>query len=198
VKLVCIGDAKIDYVSLVKLEPDAMDTTECYLESALYPDSTDVADNLRSIDANYADFHYGDRILLTYTAPPGPDSGLVRDFVVVSKGYYTPDTTYGGPQARIVKPPLRLELLAIQPNPTRQGIDIRFQIPEKRPVNLKVYDASGKQVRILFRAKSQKPGVYTISWDGKDNRGRRVPSGVYFIRLNSEKESKLRKVIMLR
>jgi len=85
--------------------------------------------------------------------------------------------------------------ITITPNPMRDYIRIKLNNLQNERVSIKIYDATGKLIKTLTKTENLKP---YISWDGKDNRGRRVPSGVYFIRLNSEKESKLRKVIMLR
>ena len=63
-------------------------------------------------------------------------------------------------------------------------------------VQLKIYDILGREIRILLDEK-QAPGSYSITWDGRDNKGLRVAAGVYFVRLTVGKatQSKLLTVI---
>jgi flagellar hook assembly protein FlgD len=49
-------------------------------------------------------------------------------------------------------------------------------------VALEVFDLSGRFARTLV-SRIQKPGAYSAHWDGTDDRGRKLPSGVYFVRL---------------
>ncbi|RKY91388.1 hypothetical protein DRQ15_05105 [candidate division KSB1 bacterium] len=49
-------------------------------------------------------------------------------------------------------------------------------------VSLKVYNLLGQQVRTLVD-EVEKPGYYTVHWDGRDDQGLELPSGVYFYRL---------------
>jgi Cohesin domain/FlgD Ig-like domain/Dockerin type I domain len=59
---------------------------------------------------------------------------------------------------------------------------IRYQLPKESSVKLQIYDLRGYVVRTLVNAK-MKAGEATTAWDGKDEAGDRVPSGVYFYRL---------------
>jgi len=64
-----------------------------------------------------------------------------------------------------------------------------------------VYNLLGKEVKTLVD-KSQKGGHYEVSWDGKDEKGREVGSGIYFCRLKVEgdrlKATKAKKMVLLR
>ena len=112
---------------------------------------------------------------------------------------YEGDTTYsGGPQGKRVKGLRVFKLYQSYPNPTTRSTVIRFQIPVKTSVSLKVYDVTGRLVRTLTRAQSLEPGVYTVEWDGRSDRGLRVPSGVYFYRLVTEGYRATRKLVWVR
>jgi flagellar hook assembly protein FlgD len=64
-------------------------------------------------------------------------------------------------------------------------------------VSAAVYDIRGRLVRVLV----DRPigaGRHTVHWDGKDEHGDRVASGVYFVRLDVGSESEVRKLTILR
>ena len=77
--------------------------------------------------------------------------------------------------------PLVLEprLYNAAPCPSRGRTVLRYQVPRPMHVTLKIYDAAGRTVRTLLD--SQRPaGVYNLTWDGCDQRGRISPNGIYF------------------
>jgi hypothetical protein len=120
----------------------------------------------------------------------------VRDFILITTGYYT---TSGGPQAieAIHKIPPVYFLSHGYPNPFLSHISIRYGIPCKTQLSVKVYDASGRLVRDLVEGHVQ-PGYHRITWKGDDSRGRHLPSGTYFIRMESEDFKSTRKVVLMR
>jgi hypothetical protein len=73
-------------------------------------------------------------------------------------------------------------LLQNSPNPFNPTTAISYEIPGRGFVDLRVYDVSGKLVRTLV-AGEKTTGPHTIVWDGADNTGRRMVSGVYLYRL---------------
>jgi len=83
------------------------------------------------------------------------------------------------------------------PNPFRGGTDISYQLPSFTHVSLRVYDVSGRLVRIL-KDGEEPAGFYTAVWDRKDERGRDVASGVYFYRYVTPLFEETRKMVVLR
>ncbi|MCA9754003.1 MAG: T9SS type A sorting domain-containing protein, partial [Gemmatimonadetes bacterium] len=83
------------------------------------------------------------------------------------------------------------------PNPFSGSTAIRFALPEKAPVSLRVYDVSGRLVRTLVNAPLD-AGRHAVTWDGRDDRGRTAASGVYFYRLSSDARELTRKALRLR
>jgi hypothetical protein len=71
------------------------------------------------------------------------------------------------------------------PNPFNPSTTIRFSVPKRQTVNLSVYDVHGRIIKDLVVNAEQQPGVYQIVWDGTNNAGQRVASGVYFSRMNA-------------
>jgi hypothetical protein len=83
------------------------------------------------------------------------------------------------------------------PNPFAAGTSIRFALPEPSNVHLKVFNVQGRLVRTLLDA-ARPAGRYTVSWDGRDEAGRAVASGVYFYRITAGKREAERRMIYLR
>jgi hypothetical protein len=79
------------------------------------------------------------------------------------------------------------------PNPFNSNTVIRYELDSAHPVTttLKVYDVLGREVRQLVNTR-QSRGSWTIVWDGKDNCGKEVASGIYFclLRAGERKEGK--------
>ena len=93
--------------------------------------------------------------------------------------------------------PLSFALHAIHPNPTRAGATIRFDVPRGGgSVALRVYDAQGRCVRVLAEGRLE-PGRRTLMWDGRDTRGARASSGIYFVRLSAGSFTGTRKLLVL-
>jgi hypothetical protein len=93
--------------------------------------------------------------------------------------------------------PLRLAVLPNRPNPFRSGTQIRFDVPETGPVELSVYDTLGRTVKTLATGRTQ-AGSHTVAWDGRDDGGRVVASGVYFVRIRSGELEVSRKIVRVR
>ncbi|HVP38074.1 MAG TPA: FG-GAP-like repeat-containing protein, partial [Candidatus Saccharimonadales bacterium] len=117
-------------------------------------------------------------------------------------------TSLVGPLVRTLSAqflPARLALFPSAPNPFRASTAMRFLVPAGpagsalagRRVRLSVHDISGRLVRRLMDA-SCTPGSYTQTWDGRDDTGARLASGVYFYRLEMGGEALTRKVLLIR
>ncbi len=89
--------------------------------------------------------------------------------------------------------PIRLE--SARPNPFHTGIQIDWTAP-RGAWRLKLHDAGGRVVRNL--GIFQGPGRRTIRWNGRNDSGRRVPSGSYFIRLSDGEHVSSRRILRLR
>lgn len=97
--------------------------------------------------------------------------------------------------------PLSFGLGQNYPNPFNANTDIRYQIADDSPsarTTLKIYNILGQEIRTLVD-QEQEPGFYTVRWDGKDNRGTRAASGVYFYQLavNGGRWSETKKMVLM-
>jgi len=93
--------------------------------------------------------------------------------------------------------PTLFNLYQNMPNPFSFQTAIRYSIPRECNVSLSIYDISGKLVKTLIN-ETMNAGVYTISWNGNDNDGRKVGQGVYFYILKTTAEETQKKMLMLR
>ena len=84
-----------------------------------------------------------------------------------------------------------------QPNPFNPGTVIPYSINEQINVTLVVYDVLGRHVRTLVDG-TRFPGTYTESWDGTNEAGGTVASGVYLYRLRAGSFEQTRKMTLLR
>ncbi|MBN1163546.1 MAG: T9SS type A sorting domain-containing protein [Candidatus Krumholzibacteriota bacterium] len=95
--------------------------------------------------------------------------------------------------------PLVNRLENVYPNPFNPVTTIRYSIKERAHVSLRIYDVTGRLVKTLVNEEqSPQPGGYTASWNGTNNAGRGVSSGVYFCRLATRDHRETRKMVLLR
>lgn len=71
------------------------------------------------------------------------------------------------------------------PNPFNPRTVIRVEMPYHEPCRISIHDAAGRLVRRLFAGRAE-AGEVRVSWDGCDDSGRALPSGVYFARLSTD------------
>ncbi|MCX6843315.1 MAG: T9SS type A sorting domain-containing protein [candidate division WOR-3 bacterium] len=83
------------------------------------------------------------------------------------------------------------------PDPMTGVATIRFSIPRRAQANVSIRSASGALVRVLSGPRPLTPGTYSLTWDGRDDQGRRVAQGVYFYRLESDNTTLTRKAIKI-
>ena len=75
-----------------------------------------------------------------------------------------------------------------EPTPTRDRAVLRYALPEPARVSLALFDLAGRRVRLL--EEGERPaGEHTAAWDGRDDEGRPVPAGIYFVRLAAGERS---------
>jgi len=75
-------------------------------------------------------------------------------------------------------------LTPARPNPFSGATEVAFALARDSGVRLVVYDVAGQRVRVLLDGPTPK-GEYHVHWDGAGDDGRRLPSGMYFLRLDT-------------
>lgn len=99
--------------------------------------------------------------------------------------------------ARLVRRSLARALHAIFPSPARGPIEIRFTSDARREALLEVFDLAGRRVVTLARGPVER-GTQSVSWDGRDDRGREVAGGIYLVQLSLDGWTANRKVTLAR
>ena len=91
--------------------------------------------------------------------------------------------------------PMAVAVRSATPNPFNPVTEIRCDLPVAGPVALEVYDLGGRVVRRLVDG-GRAAGTFTVTWDGRDDRGRQAPSGVYFARLSAAGAESVLKLVL--
>jgi PKD repeat protein len=89
------------------------------------------------------------------------------------------------------------ELRQNYPNPFNPETTIRYQLPEPAAVQLRVFDLQGKMIRILASRKMD-AGEYQVLWDGRNEAGQSMPSGVYVLRIEAGKFAEQKRMILIK
>ncbi len=122
------------------------------------------------------------------------DSFVIRADAIILKQAGAPITGI------IVEPsevPTSYSLSQNYPNPFNPTTQIRFSIPNDSKVELKIFDILGREVATLVKG-DFKAGYYTFEWNGKNDYGQRVTSGIYIYRIVAGKFVQTKKMMMLK
>jgi len=85
------------------------------------------------------------------------------------------------------------------PNPFNPSTSIRYDVPAGGgAVTLRIYDVAGRLVRTLVDSDRSTPGTHTAMWNGTDERGKEVATGIYFYRLTGGGFGETRKMVLLK
>jgi len=84
------------------------------------------------------------------------------------------------------------------PNPFNPNTQIQFSLGKEDIVSLNIYDIQGRLVQSLISNSYFPSGYHQISWDGKNNVGTQVPSGMYLYKLVSENKTITRKMVLMK
>ena len=83
------------------------------------------------------------------------------------------------------------------PNPFNPLTNIQFTLKKNAQVKINVYNMLGQKVKTLVNRKMT-AGSHIVAWDGQDNNGNKMASGIYYYRLESGSFNKARKMVMLK
>ncbi|OGF98118.1 MAG: hypothetical protein A2Z06_00115 [Candidatus Glassbacteria bacterium RBG_16_58_8] len=84
-----------------------------------------------------------------------------------------------------------------RPNPFRGSTTISLEVREGGRGTLAIYDLRGRRIRVLSDC-SYQPGLYRLSWDGRDSCGAISPSGIYLVHFSHGGRAYRQKVVFLR
>jgi flagellar hook assembly protein FlgD len=101
------------------------------------------------------------------------------------------------PVATSVAAPHQFALAQNYPNPFNPETEIRYQLPENCQVSLVIYNLLGQQIRMLVE-NQQPAGFHAVRWDGKDEHGHNLASGIYTYRLEAGSYVASKKLALVR
>jgi hypothetical protein len=103
----------------------------------------------------------------------------------------------GGTQsASVFDPGIRPCLFAPSPNPFARTTTIRYQTNIEGRSSVAIHDVTGRKVCNLMTT-YQRPGIYSVTWTGRDDRQRQLPEGIYFVRLQTPNYAESKKLILM-
>jgi hypothetical protein len=93
--------------------------------------------------------------------------------------------------------PDQFQLRANFPNPFNPITSIKYDLPEDAPVSLMIYDITGREIRHLVN-ETQNAGFKAIMWDGTNNYGHQVGTGMYLYQIKAGSFVQTRKMILMK
>ena len=94
--------------------------------------------------------------------------------------------------------PTEFSLEQNYPNPFNPSTKIKFNIPKNSNVKLEIFNIIGERIATLISNRDYQPGTFTVEWNGKNQFGNQVPSGVYLYKISANKFSSVKKMIMIK
>jgi hypothetical protein len=120
---------------------------------------------------------------------PGPD--LIKQFNKI----YTPDDIVFAEKE--IELPVLQHLYQNYPNPFNSRTQIKFALTESALTSIIIYNVLGEKINLLLK-KDLPAGEHSIYWNGKDEKGYSLNSGIYFIKMNAGNYQKTIKAILLK
>lgn len=93
--------------------------------------------------------------------------------------------------------PEKLNIRHAHPNPFNNSISISFEIPNSKNVNLSIFDMKGRNIRQMNLGVLG-TGFHKVLWDGKNNLGNELPSGIYMAVLELDDEFNIQKISLVK
>jgi hypothetical protein len=185
-------NAYVDKVSLLLPSAEEPQITELQLVAATHSQQGDILNQVMLQDDDMATLIPGESIELQFADPIGQPvkDGYVRDFVFSANGYYT---SYKGNAAV----PETYRLLQNYPNPFNPSTTIYYSLVSTTNVDLAVYNMLGQKVKTLVNT-MQQAGNQSVVWDGTDDGGSPVASGIYLYTLTTPDYTASRKMILMK
>ncbi len=151
-----------------------------------------VAASLVGADSDIITLSPGETIELKFKAPERirgyhPN----RAFYLKTHGYYESMAKVG------TTVPETFALDDNYPNPFNPSTNIGLSLPQKQEVTLRVFNLLGQEVKTVYQGELDQ-GHHTLTWDGDNNNGESVASGVYFYRLETKDFAESKKMMLLK
>ena len=93
--------------------------------------------------------------------------------------------------------PAKFDLHQNYPNPFNPSTNIKFDLAENSHVSITIFNLVGQKVSTLVN-RSLDSGSYTITWNGLDNNGNQLPSGMYFYEMRTPSYQSIKKLVLVK
>ena len=90
-----------------------------------------------------------------------------------------------------------IKILSCYPNPFNPSILFKYNIGESNDVHLAIYNVLGEKVKSLVE-EVQEPGNYYVKWDGNNGFNQSLPSGTYFLRMQSGDDYRMKRITLIK
>jgi len=137
----------------------------------------------------------GGSVTVTFALVYGANEADYQANVETAMDSYDPTVSVEEPL--VDGPPLAFQLAQNQPNPFNPSTEIRFAVPTAGQVDLAIYDLTGRRIRTLV-ATTLAAGEHKTRWDGNDERGAALASGLYLYRVTAAGQTQMRKMMLVR
>ena len=107
------------------------------------------------------------------------------------------DFTTGIEDGQEINLPKNFGLTQNYPNPFNNQTNIEYQLSSPSIVKFEIFNLLGQKIKTLMN-EEKSPGYYTLSWDGKNNYGESMNSGIYFIKFSTDKFTETKKMTLLK
>jgi M6 family metalloprotease-like protein len=134
----------------------------------------------------------GDHLEFAFEVTANSDPSIITDYIVVARGRYEPD-----PGTMTNNLPGRFELHSNYPNPFNPTTRIEFALPSASQVRIEVFNIMGQKITTLIDSDLE-AGYHSVEWNGTDNSGQAVASGIYFYRLTTDNFVDSKRMILLK
>lgn len=95
-------------------------------------------------------------------------------------------------------PPMPFQIVSVAPNPFNPTTTVHFTLPATLPVTTEIWSVTGARVRVLSDRRMFPGGNNSITWDGRNDNGSPVASGVYFVRMRTPVGVKASRAVLLK
>jgi hypothetical protein len=147
-------------------------------------------------EANLVLLHYQNGMWVNVTTSRDPVNNTICGHVTTLSPFVIGAVTTTGVNDEPI--PNRFALHANVPNPFNPITTIHYDVPRGgADVNITIYDIAGRRVRELVN-EHRAPGNWSVEWNGADDRGQHVASGVYFYRMRAGDFVETKKMVLLK
>jgi hypothetical protein len=145
----------------------------------------DVVRGLKTIVQDFGLIHYG------------YEGGEITLRGAIIRGKKYGDITVSVEEVKTSEVPFDFELKQNYPNPFNGETKIPFKLSRSIKAEISIYDITGEKLRTVFNGK-RGFGAYVVSWNGKNDNGDLLPSGIYFIVMQSNNAFQVQKAVFVK